>query len=140
LRRDQHRCQAPGCQHATFVDVHHLETRHEGGAHEADNLIVLCSAHHRAAHRGELLITGRVSTGVTFRHADGSDYGALASVPAVDAQSRAFRALRGLGFAEGEARRALDQTRPQLGSESDFEVLLRSALQLLTRSSFAKAS
>ncbi len=50
LRRDHHRCRVPGCRHARFVDLHHLETREEGGEHDPQNLITLCGAHHRAIH------------------------------------------------------------------------------------------
>jgi hypothetical protein len=56
LTRDQRRCRVPGCTHATFVDVHHVQPRAEGGRNDASNLLTLCSAHHRATHRGELLI------------------------------------------------------------------------------------
>jgi hypothetical protein len=55
LRRNHERCQVPGCSHATFLDLHHLVARSEGGQHELENLITLCGAHHRAAHRGNLL-------------------------------------------------------------------------------------
>jgi HNH endonuclease len=59
---------------ATFVDLHHIQPRSQGGRHDASNFITLCGAHHRAAHRGELLIDGNTSTSVRFRHADGSEY------------------------------------------------------------------
>ena len=39
-----------------FVDVHHLRPRSEGGKNTLENLITLCTAHHRATHRGELII------------------------------------------------------------------------------------
>jgi hypothetical protein len=39
LARDQHRCRVPGCTHATFVDVHHVQPRSEGGRNEASNLL-----------------------------------------------------------------------------------------------------
>jgi hypothetical protein len=35
LARDRHRCRVPGCAHSTFVDVHHIQPRSEGGRHEA---------------------------------------------------------------------------------------------------------
>src|SRR4051812_22023156 len=72
LLRDQHRCQVPGCRHATFVDVHHIQAREEGGAHEPQNLLTLCSAHHRACHRGALCIEGTAPAALRFRHADGT--------------------------------------------------------------------
>jgi hypothetical protein len=128
MRRDHGRCVVPGCRHAIFVDLHHIETRADGGAHDDDNLIVLCSAHHRALHRGQLEITGRVSQGLVFRRSDGLPYGAFDAPRSADACERAFRGLRGMGFGEREARDALDQVR----SSGDTETLLRRALSLLT--------
>jgi 5-methylcytosine-specific restriction endonuclease McrA len=140
LRRDQHRCQAPGCRHTTFVDVHHIETREDGGAHEADNLVTLCSAHHRASHRGELVVRGRVSTGLIFRHADGTAYGGGVSALAAGVQAAAFQALRRLGFGEGETRRALSEVLTHVGNEPNLERVLRSALDQLSAHKFARAS
>jgi hypothetical protein len=81
----------------------------------------LGGAHHRAVHDGELLIEGQVTTGVSFKHADGSDYGAVMDVAAaaVAAQTKAFQPLRHLGFAEGDARQALAETLEQVGAEAD---------------------
>jgi hypothetical protein len=31
LLRDQHRCQVPGCNNVTWLDIHHIELRSEGG-------------------------------------------------------------------------------------------------------------
>jgi hypothetical protein len=134
LRRDGGRCVVPGCRHGVFLDVHHLAPRAEGGGHDADGLIVLCAAHHRALHRGQLLVEGRVASKVVFRHADGSPYRGAVSAPAVAAQTRAFGALRGLGFREGEVRRALDRLREESGSASaDSAAVVRAALRVLTR-------
>ncbi len=130
MRRDHGRCVVPGCR-AHFVDVHHLEARADGGDHDPDNLVVLCGAHHRALHAGKLVIAGRVSSGLTFRHADGSSYGQAPSLQAQGEQSKLFAALRGMGFGEGETRRALEQLRKRTRSESDLEVLLREALSVL---------
>jgi hypothetical protein len=71
LRRDRHRCQAPGCRHADFLDVHHIQPREEGGQHELENLLTLCGAH-RACHGGALRVTGSLAAGLTFHHADGT--------------------------------------------------------------------
>jgi hypothetical protein len=79
MRRDGGRCVVPGCRNSVFLDTHHLDLRSEGGDHDPDRLIVLCGAHHRAQHRGQLLIEGRVSTGLVFRHADGTLYGSVVS-------------------------------------------------------------
>jgi hypothetical protein len=140
LLRDQHRCQVPGCRHATYVDVHHLRAREHGGGHEPENLLTLCSAHHRACHRGDLLIERSASGGLIFRHADGTAYGELPSATEADVAARAFRGLRNLGFGEREARDAVREACAHVGNDGGVESLMRSALGRLTRGSWAKAS
>jgi hypothetical protein len=133
LRRDNGRCVVPGCRHATFLDLHHVELRSEGGDHDPDKLVVLCSAHHRAQHRGQLIIEGRVSTGLRFHHSDGVPYGAVVDPHLAEAYTNAFHALRSLGFREGEVRRALDRIRAKaLQGEVNTERLLREALAALS--------
>jgi hypothetical protein len=95
--RDRGRCVVPGCRNATFVDLHHLDLRSEGGENDPDNLVVLCSAHHGALHRGRLRIEGKVSTGLRVSHADGTVYGLMPSPALVEASARAFAGLRSLG-------------------------------------------
>jgi 5-methylcytosine-specific restriction endonuclease McrA len=75
LHRDHHRCVVPGCRFATFVDVHHLHPKSEGGDHHPDRLATMCSNHHKQAHVGRLIIEGDFTTGLTFKHADGTPYG-----------------------------------------------------------------
>ncbi len=117
---------------AQFLDVHHIALRSEGGGHDADNLTTLCGAHHRAVHRGELFVSGSVSAGVRFRHADGSDYGRAPEPSAVEVHARAFAALRGLGFREGEVRRALVESCKLAVPEMNIERILLDALARLT--------
>lgn len=50
LRRDQHRCQAPGCGNTWFLEVHHITPRRLGGTNSQGNLITLCSACHSYWH------------------------------------------------------------------------------------------
>ena len=92
--------------------------RSEGGDHDEDGLVVLCSAHHRAQHRGHLLIEGRVSTGLRFRHADGRGYGAeVDAASAIGARGGVPGAARSWiprrGSAEGAGTRS--RTRPRGG-------------------------
>jgi hypothetical protein len=133
MQRDQRRCRVPGCCNATFVDVHHITPRADGGSNDSHNLVVLCSAHHRAVHRGELIIEGATAEGVRFRHADGSRYGEAVSPAQIDVQTKVFKVLCKLGFREGEVRRALDAIRrePRAG-EMTVDRLLRRALERLT--------
>jgi hypothetical protein len=135
MRRDGGCCVVPGCRHAVFVDVHHLSPRAEGGDHDHDGLLVLCAAHHRAVHRGQLVVEGRVSTGLVFRHADGRRYGEPVGVVAAETWAKAFRALRSMGFSETETRRALERTRArvsEVGESLSAEHVLRMALGVLT--------
>ena len=118
------------CSNAVFLDIHHVQARAEGGTHDPERLVVLCSAHHRRLHRGRLVIEGRASSGFVFRHADGSAYGKPASPERADATSRAFRALTRLGYKERQARRALEQVRAHVGAGD--EALLRAALRKLS--------
>jgi hypothetical protein len=130
LTRDRHRCRVPGCTHTTFVDVHHVQPRSEGGLNDASNLLTLCSVHHRAVHRGELLIPGEHVGALTFRHADGAAYGSPVAPRLVDANAKVFSALRHLGFREGEVKTVLAELRSdaQLHGAS-VEHLLREALR-----------
>ena len=125
LARDRHRCTVPGCTHATFVDVHHVQPRSEGGRHEASNLLTLCSAHHRAAHRGELHIERDPDHTIRFRHADGATYGTPLTPRLIDAHTKVFSALRNLGFPESAAKTVLGELR------ADAELATASVARLL---------
>ncbi|MBN1605306.1 MAG: HNH endonuclease [Polyangiaceae bacterium] len=134
VRRDRGCCVVPGCRNAVFVDIHHLSPRSEGGDHDPEGLVVLCAAHHRAVHRGQLVVEGRVTTGLTFRHADGRRYGEIACAAGARAWADVFGALRSMGFAETETRHAIEKTRrevSELGEALDVEPLLRRALGVL---------
>ncbi|HXK17064.1 MAG TPA: HNH endonuclease signature motif containing protein, partial [Polyangiaceae bacterium] len=120
-------------------DVHHIQPREAGGAHESKNLLTLCSAHHRACHRGALSIDGTAPSALRFRHADGTTYGGALSPNGADRQLRAFRALRALGFGEREARLALRRSATHVGEDAELEPLLRHAIGLLSAGIWAEA-
>jgi len=132
LSRDEHRCRVPGCKNTSFLDLHHLVPRLEGGPNLAVNLLTLCGAHHRAVHHGALAIAGHTSTGVHFRHADGRDYGDVSNPSALDVYARVFAGLRGLGFREREVRAALAELAWGDGATLTAETLLRRSLLRLT--------
>ncbi|HVJ20810.1 MAG TPA: DUF222 domain-containing protein [Polyangiaceae bacterium] len=132
--RDHKRCVVPGCTHTHFVDVHHLHARADGGDHDPDNLACFCAAHHRAVHDGRLIVEGKPSTGLSFRHADGTSYGQLPSPRNQDLQAKLFTALHGMGFGERETRHVLEQLRQSHPGETDTGELLRAALLALTSS------
>jgi hypothetical protein len=133
LHRDHHCCTVPGCRNATFLDLHHVQPRSEGGRNDIDNLITLCGAHHRAAHRGQLGVTGGGARGLHFHHSDGSTYGAVVSPPLAATREKAFAALCALGFREREVARALaDSTLSEHGPSPTLDQILRQALERLT--------
>ena len=57
-RRDHGRCRVPGCRSARGLEAHHIEPRSQGGPHDPMNIVLLCSAHHQAHHRGVIVIGG----------------------------------------------------------------------------------
>jgi hypothetical protein len=128
-RRDHGRCQVPGCWHAVFVDVHHLDRRSDGGLNDPENLITLCSAHHRANHAGTLFISGTPSGGLQFAHADGTRYGAWPSPVNAAVRATVCRALMQMGYREREAKRAVARVPRERGPS--VESVLRAALGLL---------
>jgi hypothetical protein len=120
----------PGCRHYKYVDVHHLQPRWEGGLDVAENLVVLCGAHHRALHRGQLRAEGSVATGLRFRHFDGTEYGFEPRAALVDLGAECLRALRNLGFAEKTARGAVERALDAAPAHVLREDLLRACLSI----------
>ena len=51
LARDRH-CGFPGCTHERYLDAHHVRHWADGGSTGVDNLVLLCTQHHRAVHEG----------------------------------------------------------------------------------------
>ncbi len=50
LAMARHKCQTPGCNHARFLEIHHIVPRSKGGSNELSNLRVCCSACHARIH------------------------------------------------------------------------------------------
>ncbi len=53
LQRARFRCEAEGCGHAQFLQIHHRLPAAAGGGNTLENLVVLCSGCHRALHEKE---------------------------------------------------------------------------------------
>ena len=58
LLRDDGRCahldeQGKRCENRRWIDLHHIRPRSLGGANALENLVTLCSAHHRMEHGSE---------------------------------------------------------------------------------------
>ncbi|NOX31567.1 MAG: HNH endonuclease [Actinobacteria bacterium] len=52
VRRDQGRCQFPGCCSKRRLHAHHVIHWARGGPTKLDNLILVCSFHHHLLHEG----------------------------------------------------------------------------------------
>jgi hypothetical protein len=130
LRRHHNRCAVPGCTHAAFIHVHHIELRSEGGTHDPGRMLPLCSGHHRAVHDGRLVVSGTASEGFAFTHADGSMYGAPQPDPTRSkVLSEVFQILVSMGFRQREARQVIDASGPHVGGGVGVEEALRIVLQ-----------
>lgn len=136
MQRDGGKCVVGSCRNATFVDVHHVLPRNDGGSHDPEYLAVLCGVHHRSTHRGTLIIEGRASTGFRFFHADGTPYGGVVNPAQAEANKEAFLALRQLGFGETAVKAALTTVRAEAGGDTESKPgkIARAALTKLSRS------
>ena len=45
-------CAFPGCRHTRFLHAHHVKHWLHGGETSTENLVMLCSFHHRLVHEG----------------------------------------------------------------------------------------
>ena len=138
-RRDHARCKVPGCRSARNLDIHHVVMRAEGGTHEPANLILCCSSHHAAVHRGLLRITGSAPDGLVFAHCEVAprndvvlDELAEKLGPPTAAKPSVIDLVLGalvrLGFRSSQARAMVRDAYTHVG-ESTPEVLLREALR-----------
>jgi hypothetical protein len=66
-------CRAPGCGATRWLQVHHVIHWEDGGPTDTDNLVALCSRHHRLHHLGLLGIEGDADRpdGLVFTDAKG---------------------------------------------------------------------
>lgn len=65
--RDAYSCCVPGCGMRIWKEIHHLQWRSEGGSHCVDNLLLVCSRHHKMLHRGLLSAEGTSAQHVVWR-------------------------------------------------------------------------
>ncbi len=71
LRARDRGCLFPGCHHKRFVDAHHIKHWSAGGETSLDNLILLCSRHHRLVHEGGFRIERDYQNRWFFKRPDG---------------------------------------------------------------------
>jgi len=71
LRSRDRTCSFPGCHHSRFVDAHHIEHWSAGGETSLDNLMLLCSQHHKLVHEGGFVIERDYQNRWFFKRPDG---------------------------------------------------------------------
>ena len=71
LRARDKACVFPGCHHRRFVDAHHIKHWSAGGETSLDNLMLLCSRHHRLVHEGGFRIERDYQNRWFFKRPDG---------------------------------------------------------------------
>ena len=64
-------CVFSGCHHTRFVDAHHIRHWSAGGETNLDNLMLLCSRHHRLVHEGGFRIERDYQDRWFFKRPDG---------------------------------------------------------------------
>lgn len=71
LRSRDEGCRFPGCTHRHFMHAHHIQHWARGGATTLENLVQLCSYHHRLVHEGGFRVEPSDRGVVRFRRPDG---------------------------------------------------------------------
>ncbi|KQR99435.1 HNH endonuclease [Williamsia sp. Leaf354] len=65
-------CRHPACGRTRHLHAHHVRFWSHGGTTDPDNLILLCSTHHRALHNGDFTIRALGHQQFTFHHPSGT--------------------------------------------------------------------
>jgi Domain of unknown function (DUF222)/HNH endonuclease len=71
LRSRDDGCRFPGCTHQNFLHAHHIQHWARGGSTALENLVQLCSYHHRLVHEGGFRVERSGGGAVRFRRPDG---------------------------------------------------------------------
>ncbi len=71
LRSRDGGCRFPGCTHERFLHAHHIRHWARGGPTTLENLVQLCSYHHRLVHEGGFRVESSGRGSVRFRRPDG---------------------------------------------------------------------
>ena len=69
--RDGAMCVVPGCERTSWLHAHHLVHWAHGGPTNLDNLVTLCSSHHRRVHEGGWTVSGAPGRDLRFHDPGG---------------------------------------------------------------------
>lgn len=81
LRYRDHECRFPGCGGRRFTQAHHIVWWERGGSTELENLVLVCTFHHKLVHEYGWQVERGPNGTVRWFRADGSPYLAGAGPP-----------------------------------------------------------
>jgi hypothetical protein len=81
LRYRDRECRFPGCGTRRFTQAHHIRFWGEGGRTELENLVLICSFHHKLVHEYGWRIRREHTGEVRCARPDGTRYRAGPSPP-----------------------------------------------------------
>jgi len=84
VRYRDRECRFPGCGAKRYTEAHHIVWWRHGGRTDLDNLLLICSFHHRLVHEYGWSVERELDGSVTWRRPDGTLYQAGPS-PGADA-------------------------------------------------------
>jgi hypothetical protein len=93
IRYRDRECRFPGCGARAFTQAHHLRFWRHGGRTELENLILLCSFHHRLVHELGWIVRRRSDGTYRWQRPDGTRYRAGPSPRVVPNDRPAIRAI-----------------------------------------------
>lgn len=76
LRHRDDACRFPGCDARRFTQAHHVEWWSRGGATDLDNLVLVCSFHHKLVHECGWSIRPSADGDLVWHRPGGARYGA----------------------------------------------------------------
>jgi hypothetical protein len=71
--RDQG-CRFPGCASRSFTQAHHIEFWRDGGRTDLDNLVTICTWHHKLVHEYGWWIKGSAEAELRWYRPTGERY------------------------------------------------------------------
>jgi hypothetical protein len=99
--RDDGTCRWPGCENRRRLDAHHRTHWAKGGETSLDNLVLLCSHHHRLVHEGGYAIEDDPEGGLRFRNRHGVLHPGRSRPPPAGSADELIAANERLGLAIG---------------------------------------
>lgn len=74
IRYRDRECRFPSCGARRFTEAHHIVWWRDGGRTDLDNLVLICSFHHRLVHEHGWSIRREMDGEITWFHPDGVRY------------------------------------------------------------------